>query len=100
MAVDRTKIVKDNTIQISQDDVKAYIKDMFRKNYFGAMEDTDGKMDATLDSLVESVMKSQEDVQRAYNELYNEKLSQVIVANMPAKTKAVTIKEFSNLMSK
>lgn len=94
------KIVKDNNIQISQDDVKAYIKDMFRKNYFGAMEDTDGKMDATLDSLVESVMKSQEDVQRAYNELYNEKLSQVIIANMPAKTKAVTIKEFSNLMSK
>ena len=73
------KIVKDNNLNVTQDDVKAYVRNFFMTNYFSNFKEEDIK--DRLDSLVNDALKKKEDVKNIYDQLYDAKIMDVLRKN-------------------
>jgi trigger factor len=73
------KIVKDNNLNVTQDDVKAYVRNFFMTNYFSNFKEEDIK--DRLDSLVNDALKKKEDVKNIYDQLYDAKIMDVLRQN-------------------
>lgn len=69
------KIVKDNNISVSPDEVKDYVRNFFFTNYFANFKEEDIK--DRLDSLVNDALKKKEDVKNIYDQLYDSKIQEV-----------------------
>ena len=74
------KLVADNNITVSQDEVKAYIRDFFVRSYFANFDSEAVK--EQLDKLVADAMKNHEDVKKIYDQLYDKKIMEVLHAKM------------------
>ena len=70
------KIVKDNNLNVTQDDVKAYVRNFFMTNYFSNFKEEDIK--ERLDTLVNDALKKKEDVKNIYDQLYDAKIMDVL----------------------
>lgn len=92
------KIVTENAIQVSQDDVKAYVRQFFMDNYFGNFKEEDVK--DRLDSLVADAMKRKEDVKNIYDQLYDKKIMEVLKKNFIVVEKSGSFDEFTAEMNK
>lgn len=73
------KLVKDNNLNVTQDDVKAYVRNFFMTNYFSNFKEEDIK--DRLDSLVNDALKKKEDVKNIYDQLYDAKIMDVLRQN-------------------
>lgn len=86
------KLVKDNNISVTQDDVKNYVRNFFMTNYFSNFKEEDVK--DRLDSLVNDAMKKKEDVKNIYDQLYDVKLMDVLRNNFIIVEKSGSYEEF------
>lgn len=85
-------LVKENNIQVSQDEVKAFIRDFFVKNYFGNFNDESVK--DQLDSLVANAMKNQQDVKSIYDQIFDKKIMDVLRSKLKTEEKSGTFEDF------
>jgi trigger factor len=73
------KLVKDNELNVTQDEVKAYVRNFFMSNYFSNFKEEDIK--ERLDTLVNDALKKKEDVKNIYDQLYDAKIMDVLRKN-------------------
>lgn len=86
------KLVKDNNLSVTQDDVKAYVRNFFMTNYFSNFKEEDIK--DRLDSLVNDAMKKKEDVKNIYDQLYDAKIMDVLRKNFILVEKSGSYEDF------
>lgn len=86
------KLVKDNNINVSQDDVKNYVRNFFMANYFSNFKEEDVK--DRLDSLVNDALKKKEDVKNIYDQLYDVKIMDVLRNNFIIVEKSGSYEDF------
>ncbi|SCY72585.1 trigger factor [Flavobacterium caeni] len=86
------KIMKDNNLQITFDDLKAYTSQMIRKQMaqFGQTNPTD----ADVDGIVARVLQNQEEIKRLSDQVMSEKMLNLFKDKVKAKTKEVSYEDF------
>ncbi|MCF8296609.1 MAG: trigger factor [Saprospiraceae bacterium] len=89
-----SQILKDNDINITEEDVKQHIKNLFAM-YSGAMDD-DGKNEY-LDQIVDNYMNNKEEVNKIYDKLYEEKLTGIFKSSFKIKEKSISYEDFIKL---
>ena len=89
------KIITENNIHVSEEDVKKYIKESIRLSYFSHLE-ADSPM---LDNFVETIMKNKEEVKNTYDRMYDEKLTELFINTLHKNNKSVTFEEFVKIIS-
>ena len=67
------KLLEENDIHVSGDDVRGYFRQYFIDNYFGAIYSKE--MEPRIDEMVKEAMKNQETVKQVYDMLFDMKLS-------------------------
>ncbi|UUV20361.1 trigger factor [Paenimyroides aestuarii] len=86
------KIITDNNLQITFDEIKDYTSDLIKDQMaqFGQLEPSED--DVT--NIVSRVLSNQEEVKRISEQLMNEKMMKLFAEKVNAKTKEVTYKDF------
>ncbi len=92
------KLVADNGINITRQDIKDFIINFFRSNYF--QNSTEEDLEERLSTLAESSMKTEKDVKNIYDQLFDKKIEEALRATMPVELKSVTSEQFMELVSK
>jgi trigger factor len=92
------KIVKENNIAISRQDIKDFIIAFFKSNYF--KNSTDADIDERLDALAESSMKTEKDVKNIYDQLFDKKIEEALKQILPVEKKSILADKFVELINK
>lgn len=92
------KLVQDNGINVSRQDIKDFIMDFFRNNYF--KNSTDEDLEERLSTLAESSMKQEKDVKNIYDQLFDKKIEAALRGVLPVTQKSVTSEQFMEMVSK
>ncbi len=77
------KIVSENEIQVSQEDIKAYIRQFFVQNYFSNIDPQ--TIEEQLDALVAETLKKKEEVKNIYDMLFDQKIMEFLLTKMKIK---------------
>lgn len=88
------KIIQDNQLNVSQEELKASMKDEIMR-YFGTMNL--GEDQSWLDSYVDRMMKDEKHVDNSYRKLITDKLFKWAEASVKPKEKEVTPEELNGL---
>ena len=90
------KIIADNSLQITFEDLKAYTSEVIKKQMaqFGQMNPTD----EDVQGIVARVMSNQDEVRRLSEQVMNEKMLNLFKDKVKAKTKEVSYDEFIKAM--
>lgn len=88
------KIIQDNQLDVSQEELKASMKDEIMR-YFGTMNL--GEDQSWLDSYVDRMMKDEKHVDNSYRKLITDKLFKWAEASVKPKEKEVTPEELNGL---
>jgi trigger factor len=90
------KIITENGLQITFDDLKAYTTELIKKQMaqFGQMNPTD----EDVQGIVARVMSNQDEVRRLSEQVMNEKMLNLFKDKVKAKTKEVNYDEFIKAM--
>lgn len=89
------KIIKDNNLQVTADDVKASMKEEVLRYFGGASL---GEDQSWLDSYVERMMKDEKHVDTTYRRLITDRLFQWAEGQVSPKEKEVTGEELNGMM--
>jgi trigger factor len=91
------KIITENGLQITFDDLKAYTTELIKKQMaqFGQMNPTD----EDVQGIVARVMSNQDEVRRLSEQVMNEKMLNLFKDKVKAKTKEVNYDEFIKAMN-
>jgi trigger factor len=89
------KIVKDNNLQVSADDIKASMKEEVLRYFGGASL---GEDQSWLDSYVDRMMKDEKHADTTYRRLITDRLFQWAEAQVSTKEKEVTGEELTGMM--
>jgi len=86
------KIMADNNLQITFEDLKSYTKEVIKKQMaqFGQLDPSD----ADVDGIVARVLGNQEEVKRLSDQVMSEKMVNLYKEKAPFTTKEVTYQEF------
>jgi len=90
------RVISEFNINVTNDDVKNYIKGVITRQYF---PESQGEDSPALDSVVETILKNKDEVKRVYEQLYDEKLTQLFRDKLSLKNSEVTYEEFIKLIS-
>jgi trigger factor len=89
----QSKLIKDNDIHVSVDDVKNQIRSFVTGQYFGGME-MNPASEGIVNSIIESVMKNEEETNKIYNQLLDEKVLTLLKLSLSLNEETVTLDEF------
>ena len=89
----QNKIIKDNDIEVTPDDVKAHVRSFISGQYFGAMEQNEA-MEESLNGIVDNVMKNQEEVKKIYDQLYDNKILQLFKERLSLDEETLSMDDF------
>ncbi len=91
------KIIKENDIRVTEEHVREYVKDYFRKS----VTSVDSSMfpEDKLDELAERFLKNKEEVKKIYDKLFDEKLKDLFKSKVKITNEAITYEEFNKLAS-
>ena len=86
------KVMADNNLQITFEDLKSYTKEVIKKQMaqFGQLEPSE----ADVDGIVARVLGNQEEVKRLSDQVMSEKMVNLFKEKVPHTTKEVTYQEF------
>ncbi|WGK65525.1 trigger factor [Croceiramulus getboli] len=87
-----SKIIKDNNLQVTFEELKAYAKEMIKAQMmqFGQMDPKDEE----LENIAARILGNQDEVRRMSEQLMNKKMLDFFKENAKLKTKEVTFDEF------
>jgi len=92
------KIVIDNKIHVSHEEIKDFVRDFYIKNYFSNFNLEEAK--EQIDTIVQNALQKQEDVKNIYDQLYDQKIMEVLVKNMKLDKKSGTFQDFIEAKNK
>ncbi len=92
------KLVADNNINITRQDIKNFIIDFFKANYF--KNSTDEDLEERLSTLAESSMKTEKDVKNIYDQLFDKRIEEALRNIIPTTKKTITAEQFSDMVNK
>jgi trigger factor len=85
----RGKIVRENELEVSNEEIKGYFKDRFRSYLGGANFD-----DTILDSVAERMMGEEKQVNEAYENLMFDRLSRVVISKVTVENNPISLADF------
>ena len=89
-----SKILKDNDVKISEDDVKQHIRKLFGI-YVGITEGD--RQNEYIDQIVDNYMNNKEEVEKIYDKLYEERLTKIFKSSVKIKEKSISYEDFLKL---
>ena len=89
------KIVRDNSLDVNQDELKAHMREQLL-GYFGGMN-LGGENLGWLDSYVERMMQDEQQIEGAYRRLITEKVFEWSASQVKTSDKAISADEFMKL---
>ncbi|MFA8450117.1 MAG: trigger factor [Bacteroidales bacterium] len=89
------KLMKEFDIQVTPDEVKAYIRDFFTKQF--PVDEADEEANARMDTMVNSILQNQEESSKIFNQILEEKVSKVVKEKVQIEEKEVSYEEFIKL---
>jgi trigger factor len=92
------KIIKDNNIEVTDEDIRNHIRTYFFRQL--NVSDENEEMKARYESLIDTLMENKEQVQRINDQLYNERLMAWFKANLQYGTSEITYDEYIALATK
>jgi trigger factor len=91
------KIMSEHGINVTDQEMKNHIKDIFVKRYmFNTMDEDKSKQ---LDSIVESVLKNKEEATKIYDQLFDDKVRELFKSKYKLDKKEVSYTEFINIVN-
>ncbi len=87
------KLAKENDIKITDDEVKAFVKDTLKKHYFKNQEDANIP-DDSLNQLAEMVLNKDDNKHQYQMRLLNDKIFTLLKSSVTIQPKAVSLEEF------
>lgn len=91
------KLVEGADVNVKMDDVKAYFREYFIKNYFGNFNAED--VNDRVNELVEQAAANQEYVKSVYDMLFDEKLTELLRSKLNIDHKEGDVKAFVDMLS-
>jgi trigger factor len=85
----RGKIVRENELEVTNEEIKGYFKDRFRSYLGGANFD-----DTILDSVAERMMGEEKQVNEAYENLMFDRLSRVVISKITVENNPISLADF------
>ncbi|MEG1556097.1 MAG: hypothetical protein RR356_05160 [Bacteroidales bacterium] len=86
------KLVKDHQISVSEEEVKAYVRDFFMKNYFANFNEAD--IADRLNTLVNDALKNKKDVKNIYDQLFDNKIQDILRSQFKVEEKTGDFNDF------
>lgn len=86
------KIIRSSNISVSQDEVKNFIKDYFKKAY--PMNQDDPDAEKRLDEIAESYLKKKDNAKNIYDKLYDDKLTDVLKSSISLNKIDISYEDF------
>ncbi len=90
------KILKDNEITVTQEDVKNHIKDYFRSS-IPSMDEANPFPEDKLDSLADRLLENKEETKRIYDKIYDDRLKELFKNKLKVKKEQISYEEFVKL---
>lgn len=87
------KLAKENDLKITEEEVKAYVKDTLRRHYFKNQEDANVP-DDSLNQLAEMVLGKDDNRHQYQMRLLNDKIFTLLKSSVTIEPKAVSLEEF------
>ena len=87
------KLAKENDLKITDEEVKAFVKDTLRRHYFKNQEDANVP-DDSLNQLAEMVLGKDDQRQQYQMRLLNDKIFNLLKSSVTIQPKAVSLEEF------
>ena len=87
------KLVKDNNLEVGEEEVRKFVKDNYVAPYFAGQE-ISHELEHRIDDIVSSMLKKEEDIKKVYDRIYDQKLIVLFRENVKIDTKLVTYDEF------
>jgi len=91
------KLMKENNIEVTQEEVKNYIKDYFKKSM--PMGDNAEFPDDKLDDIANRMLQNKEESKRIYDKLYDDKMKDLFNSRVKIKNEDITYEDFVKLAS-
>ncbi len=91
----KTRIAKENDIQVTIEEIKASLADKI-KGYYGGVD----LPEETLNSIIDGVLKDKDEYFRVSDEIYNTKIFKVIEEKVQVEKVPVTTEEFETIIKK
>lgn len=91
------KLMKENSIEVTQVEVKDYIKDYFKKSM--PMGDNAEFPDDKLDDIANRMLQNKEESKRIYDKLYDDKMKDLFNRRVEIKSEEITYEDFVKLAS-
>ncbi len=92
------KIMKDNNVEIKEEDVRDFIRGYFSGQVPKPEGDTE--YDKRMEGLVDSVMQNREEVEKIFEQLKSERVRDILKSTVKLKTKRISYDDFIKLASK
>ena len=90
------KIVKDNSVNVTEEDVRQYVRNFFLTNYFAQFNADDVK--DRVDALVADTLKNKETVKNIYDQLFDDAIGKALQKVMKTEVKSVTFEQFAEIL--
>ena len=94
------QIIKDHTLNVTDEDIKNYIHNYFSGQFFKTDEEKeDESTKERLNNLVKMVMENKEEVKKIYDHLYDNRLRELLKSTIKINNKEISYEEFAKLVS-
>ncbi len=94
------QIIKDHTLNVTDEDIKNYIRNYFSGQFFKTDEEKeDESTKERLNNLVKMVMENKEEVKKIYDHLYDNRLRELLKSTIKINNKEISYEEFAKLVS-
>lgn len=90
------KILKDNQISVSKEEVTEYVKKNIREQYARYMKDASIE-EAELETIAKRVFEKEEEIKKIYDQLYNSKIMHLFKTKFTIEEKKVNSDEFFSM---
>jgi len=91
------KILKENNIEVTKEDVKNYVKDYFRNSMPAGVDSN--LPDDKLDEIAERMLQNKEETKRIYDKLYDDKIKDLFKSKVKSKNENISYEDFVKLAS-
>lgn len=89
----QNKIVVDNELQVSEEEVKNHVRGFISGQYFGGMEQNEA-FESSLNGIVDNVLKNKEEVKKIYDQLYDAKILNLFKETLSLDVETMPLEDF------
>lgn len=89
----QNKLLADNNIVVSEEEVKDHVRGFISGQYFGGMEQNEA-FESSLNGIVDNVLQNQEEVKKIYDQLYDNKILNLFKESLSLDVETLPLEDF------